>query len=86
MKFNFMGYDVEIKAKNSLLSSRNNADDTKAVINTIICLMWDSAYKSQMQAEIAESLGQLDKMKIHLDYKSVIEKYAHQASNDYEKL
>ena len=29
MKFNFMGYDVEIKAKQPLLASRNNERDTK---------------------------------------------------------
>lgn len=86
MKINLMGYDVEIKAKHPLLSNKNNAEDTKAVINAIICLMWDSAYKAQMQAEIAESLGQDDKMKIYLDYKEVIEKYANNASSEYEKL
>ena len=83
MKFNFMGYEVEIKAKQPLLSNRNNERDTKAVINSIICLMWDSAAKARYEMANASTD---EKKEIYDNYMKLMEKYASQASDEYLNL
>lgn len=83
MKINIMGYEVEIKAKQPLLSNRNNERDTKAVINTIICLMWDAATKARYDMANA---GTDEKKEIYNNYMKLMEKYASQASDEFEKL
>lgn len=83
MKFNFMGYEVEIKAKQPLLSNRNNERDTKAVINSIICLMWDAVAKARYDMANASTD---EKKEIYNNYMKLMEKYASQASDEYLNL
>lgn len=86
MKFNFMGYEVEIKAKQPLISNRNNERDTKAVINSIICLMWDAAQLAGKREYENELKGDTAKAAVYMNYKKLMEKYASQASDEYENL
>ena len=83
MKINLMGYEVEIKAKQPLLSNRNNERDTKAVINTIICLMWDAASKARYDMANASTD---EKKEIYNNYMKLMEKYASQASDEFLNL
>ena len=86
MKINLMGYEVEIKAKQPLLSNRNNERDTKAVINTIICLMWDAAQLADKRAHEHDVNGNTTKAAVYMNYKKLMEKYASQVSDEYENL
>ena len=86
MKINIMGYDVEIKAKQPLLSNRNNERDTKAVLNAIICLMWDAAQLADKRANEQAANGNNEKALVYENYKKVMEKYASKASDEYSSL
>lgn len=86
MKINMMGYEVEIKAKQPLISNKNNERDTKAVINTIICLMWDAAQLANMKANEQETNGNKEKAGVYENYQKLMEKYASQASDEYLSL
>lgn len=86
MKINLMGYEVEIKAKQPLLSNRNNERDTKAIINTIICLMWDAAQLADKRAHENDVNGNTTKAAIYMNYKALMEKYASNASDEYNNL
>ena len=83
-KYNIMGYEVEIKAKVKLINNRNNKTDELAFINTLICLMYDSANRAEIKAEICESKGDMDSMKVHANYKDLMIKYARELSEQYE--
>ena len=83
-KYNIMGYEVEIKAKSKYMHCRNNKNDELAFINTLICLMYDSANRAEIKAEIAESMGETDKMKIHTNFKQLMLRYANELTEQYE--
>lgn len=86
MRINLMGYEVEIKAKQPLISKYNNIRDTKAVINTIICLMWDAAQLASKRANEQNTNGNKDGAVVYETYKKLMEKYASQASDEYDNL
>ena len=86
MKINIMGYEVEIEAKHPLLSSRNNERDTKAVISTIICLMWDAAQLASEIANEQDANGNKEKAVVYENYKKLMQKYASAASDEYDNL
>ena len=83
-KYNIMGYEVDIKAKTKYISNRNNKNDELAFVNTLICLMFDSAEKAEMKAEIAENKNKTDEIKIYNDYKDVMIKFARELIEQYE--
>ena len=83
-KYDIMGYEVEIKAKAKNISNRNNKRDELAFINTLVCLMYDSANRAEMKAEIAESNGNTDIMKIHANYKKLMLEYASELGKQYD--
>ena len=83
-KYNIMGYEVEIKAKANFISKRNNKQDELAFINTLICLMYDSADKAMIKSEIAENKGKDDEVKIHNDFRDVMLHYASELSKQYD--
>lgn len=83
-KYNIMGYEVDIKVKNKILNKRNNKDDELAFINTLICLMFDSADKALLKSEKAERENKKDEIKIHNDYRNVIIKYARELIEQYD--
>ena len=83
-KYNIMGYEVDIKAKTKYIRNRNNKNDELAFVNTLICLMFDSAEKAEMKAEIAENKNKTDEIKIYNDYKDVMIKFARELIEQYE--
>ena len=82
-KYNIMGYEVEIKAKATLISKHNNKQDELAFINTLICLMYDSVDKAMMKSEIAKKKNKIDEIKIHNDFRDVMLHYASELSEQY---
>ena len=86
MKVNFMGYEIEIKAKNGIFNNRYNKKDTLAAINAICCLMIDSADKARMNAANANARGDKESEKIYSDYLNVINDYFAETTACYEEL
>ena len=85
MNVNFMGYEIEIKAKGGM-SNRYNKRDTLAAINAICCLMIDSADKARMNAAAANFQGDKESEKIYTDYLEVINSYFAETSGCYAEL
>ena len=79
-----MGYEVEIKAKVKLINNRNNKTDELAFINTLICLMYDSAEKAEIKAKVSKSLDDIHAMEIHNNYRALMMKYVRELSEQYE--
>ena len=84
MKINFMGYEVELKARVKCINNRNNKTDELSFVNTLICLMYDSANRAEIKAEIAEIKGDTNAKEIHQNYKELMLKYARELTKDYE--
>ena len=80
-----MGYEVEIKAKMPLISKRNNKTDELAFINTLVCMMYECAERAEMKAEIAESKGNEEEMKVRQGYKDVMLYYANELGKQYDE-
>lgn len=83
-KYNIMGYEVEIKAKQPIISSHNNKKDELSFVNTLICMMYECAERAEMKAEKSESFGSISEMEVYADYKQLMLKYARELTEQYK--
>ena len=77
MKFTVGTFEIEIKAKNTLISKKNNIDDTLAVVNSVLVYMFDSldlndikmeGYREQgdtITADLFKRFGDIQKAKAY---------------------
>ena len=77
MTFTVGTYEIEIKAKDTLISKKNNIDDTLAVVNSVLIYMCDrlnlndikiDGYREQGDTETAdlfERVGDINRAKAY---------------------